>query len=75
MRFHGLEAGDSVKTLGLVSTIGFGVGLAGVGTAVVLLLTEPKGTSTGEAKAPRRLSAGVLSVGPEGAVLGARGSW
>lgn len=73
----GLEAADSVKTLGLVSTIGFGVGLAGIGTAVVLLLTEPSAPAAGDVSAPRRLRlrAGVLSAGPEGAVLGARGSW
>lgn len=73
----GLEAADSVKTLGLVSTIGFGVGLAGIGTAVVLLLTEPSAPTAKDASARRRLrlSAGVLSAGPEGAVLGARGSW
>jgi hypothetical protein len=38
----GKSAADSVKTYGLVSTLGFGVGIAGVGTSVVLLLTEPK---------------------------------
>jgi hypothetical protein len=38
----GKEAADSAKSLGLVSTIGFGVGIAGLATAAVLLLTEPK---------------------------------
>ena len=38
----GKAAADSVKTFGLVSTLGFGVGIAGVGTGVVLFLTAPK---------------------------------
>ncbi|WP_437671132.1 hypothetical protein [Sorangium sp. So ce131] len=37
----GKLAGDRAKTLGLVSTIGFGAGVALAGTAAVLLLTEP----------------------------------
>ena len=40
-RPDGYAAAESAKTLGLVSTIGFGVGIAGVGMAAVLLLTEP----------------------------------
>ncbi|HEV8549269.1 MAG TPA: hypothetical protein VGQ57_09575 [Polyangiaceae bacterium] len=35
----GYSAAQSGKTLGLVSTIGFGVGIAGLATGVVLLLT------------------------------------
>lgn len=38
---EGLDAADSASTLGLLSTIGFGVGIAGVATAVVLVVTEP----------------------------------
>ncbi|AUX45844.1 hypothetical protein SOCE26_073400 [Sorangium cellulosum] len=38
---EGKLAGDRAKKLGLVSTIGFGAGVALAGTAAVLLLTEP----------------------------------
>jgi hypothetical protein len=39
---EGKEAADSAQSLGLVSTIGFGVGVIGVATAAVLLLTDSK---------------------------------
>jgi len=39
---EGKEAADNAQSLGLVSTIGFGVGIAGLATAAVLYLTEPK---------------------------------
>jgi hypothetical protein len=39
---QGKDAADSAKTLGLVSTIGFAVGGAGIVTAVALLLAEPR---------------------------------
>jgi hypothetical protein len=71
----GVDAGNSAKTLGLVSTIGFAAGLAGVGTAIVLLLTEPKHAKpTTGARGPW-ISADVLSAGPTGATLGAHGSF
>ena len=71
----GVDAGNSAKTLGLVSTIGFAAGLAGVGTAVVLLLDEhrPAKPTTG-VRGPW-ISADVLSAGPTGATLGAHGSF
>ena len=37
----GKEAADEAQRLGLVSTVGFGVGIAGLATAAILLLTEP----------------------------------
>ncbi len=71
----GYDASKSVKALGLVSTIGFAAGLAGVGTAIVLLLTEPKPAKpTTGARGPW-ISANVLSAGPTGATLGAQGSF
>ena len=71
----GLDAAGSAKTLGLVSTIGFAAGLAGVGTALVLLLTEPRPAKpTTGARGPW-ISADVLSIGPTGATLGAHGSF
>jgi hypothetical protein len=38
----GVNAANSGKTLGLVSDIGFGVGIAGLATSAILLLTQPK---------------------------------
>nr|HMR05253.1 hypothetical protein [Polyangiaceae bacterium] len=35
----GLDAADSASTLGLISTVGFGIGAVGLGAATVLLLT------------------------------------
>jgi hypothetical protein len=71
----GLDAASSGKTLALVSTIGFGVGLAGIGTAAVLLLTEPKRAKPADTASRRWITAGVLEAGPAGAMVGARGRW
>ena len=48
----GKDPADSAQSLGLVSTIGFGVGIAGLATAAVLLLTEPKPASTSRTWSP-----------------------
>jgi hypothetical protein len=56
---EGLDAADSASTLGLLSTIGFGVGIAGVATAIVLVVTEPSPATA--AALPR------IGAGPEGA--------
>lgn len=73
---EGKVAGDGAKMLGLVSTIGFGVGIAGLGTAAILLLT---GSSGAEAGATARGGGGAARawVGGtrEGAVVGVRGTW
>jgi hypothetical protein len=74
----GKIAVDRAQTTGLVSTIGFGVGLAGVGAGVVLLLTaptRPKGAATARHGDATRLHAGVLSLGPEGGLVGLEGAW
>jgi hypothetical protein len=73
----GLAAASSSKPLELVSTIGFGVGIAGVGAAVVLLLTAPARPKSAPAQGASRgwIDAGVLSAGQTGAVLGVRGGW
>ncbi|MGK3992033.1 hypothetical protein [Sorangium sp. So ce1024] len=71
----GIDAANSGNTMALVSTIGFGVGLAGLGAAAVLYLTEPETAGPATGAAPRWVSAGVLQIGPTGAVLGARGSF
>jgi hypothetical protein len=44
---EGLSAADSGKSLAMVSNIGFGIGLAGLATGAVLLLTQPKTTASG----------------------------
>jgi hypothetical protein len=66
----GLAAASEAKTLGLVSTIGFGVGGAGAVAAVVLFLTEPKGASA----APQGVQAGFYPA-PGGFTIGLRGAW
>lgn len=71
----GIDASESASTTGLVSTIGFGVGLAGLGAAAVLFLTEPKQGEEAAAATSRRIRAGVLAAGPDGVVIGARGAW
>ncbi len=71
----GLDAANGAKTFGLVSTLGLAVGLAGVATSAVLLLTEPRKTTTANAAHGRWISAGVLSVGPSGGMVGAQGAW
>lgn len=67
---EGKDAADSAKSLGLVSTIGFGVGIAGVATATVLLLT---GGSSNKERAVR--SGPTVAAGGHGAFLGWRGAW
>lgn len=71
----GFAASTSIRPLGLASTIGFAAGLAGVGTAVVLILAEPRrATPTTGARAPW-IAASVLAAGPGGALVGAEGAW
>ena len=72
---EGLKASNSVKPLGLVSTVGFAAGLAGVGTAVILILTDHKTAKPEAAARGPWISASVLSAGPAGAMVGAHGSW
>lgn len=70
------DAGNAARTLGWVSTVGFGVGVAGIGAAVVLLLTEPAGEPAQDAARVRAgVRAGVLAAGQDGAVLGIKGAW
>jgi hypothetical protein len=71
----GLDAAASLKTLGLVSTVGFGVGLAGVATAVVMILTEHKPAKPVTGERGPWISATVLSAGPAETMVGAHGSW
>lgn len=75
---EGKDAADTLKRFGLVSTIGFGVGLAGLGAATVLLLTEPSpaaGAQGAPGGARRWVSAGVAPSGPAGVSVEVRGAW
>jgi hypothetical protein len=64
---EGKAAADRGKTLALVSTIGFGVGIAGVVAGTVLVAIPARKTS--------QTSVGLLAAGENGAVLGMRGVW
>lgn len=70
---EGKAAADAGKTLAIVSTVGFGVGVAGAATAVVLWLVSPTDSKAGRASG--RLQAGVLEAGMDGAVLGVKGGF
>ncbi len=66
----GKAAADSGKTFGLVSTIGFVAGLAGVGTGIVLVATAPRAN-----KEAAWVRAEVLSAGTDGVRAGLRGAF
>ena len=73
----GLDAVDSAKGLGTISTITFIAGAASLGTAAVLFFTEPKKTppKAGTASAPARwISAGV-APGPQGVFAHVEGAF
>ncbi|HMJ10319.1 MAG TPA: PEGA domain-containing protein [Polyangiaceae bacterium] len=55
---EGLDAGDSGRTLSTISTVSFAVGLAGIGTGLVLILT-----SDGSSGAQTSISASPLHGG------------
>lgn len=67
----GFQAASDAATLGMVSTISSGVGAAGVATAAILLLTEPKRSAV----ALQRFYPWVLPAGHNGAMFGIRGDW
>ncbi len=71
----GLAASASIKPLGLGSTIGFAAGVAGIGTAVVLILTEPRAAKPVTGARGPWISASVLSAGLGGAMVGVQGAW
>jgi hypothetical protein len=78
----GKLAADSGKTFALVSTIGFGVGVAGLGAAAVLVLTSPSAPPESAARErakeralAARVKADVWSAGYDGTVIGVRGVW
>lgn len=78
----GYQASQSLQKFGLWSTVGFGVGAAGVVTAVVLIATEPRqAKKEASARGPRRgdLAPTTASVGltasPANAMLEIKGAW
>ena len=65
----GVDAGNSAKTLGLVSSIGWGAAIVGLSTSAVLFFTEP---SRGNATKAGQLRVSVAAVGSG---LRLEGSW
>jgi hypothetical protein len=64
----GVDAGNSAKTLGLVSSVGWVTTLAGLGVGTALLLTEPR--SAKAAQSGRRVSVGLVGPSPTFVVEG-----
>jgi hypothetical protein len=71
----GVDAGKSIKPLGLVSTIGFASGLVGVTAVVVLLVTEPSAAKPTTNARGWWISPEVISLDPRGGTLGVYGSF
>lgn len=72
---EGKAAADSAQALGLASTIGFGVGLAGIAGGVLLFALAPAETSAAKSSKLKWLSVGVLSASTRGVTGGIRGDW
>jgi hypothetical protein len=77
---EGSKALQDAQIPGLVSTIGFGVGAAGVAAAVVLWVTAPSGAAPGGAPerkgtTPGGKITGDVEIGPQGASFRVQGSF
>lgn len=77
-----VDAGNQAKTLGLVSTVGLGVGIAGLGAATILLLTQSSSPKQTSMRAPSHsaeprwwVSATSLSGPQSGALLQVQGTF
>ncbi len=70
----GFDAASSARTLGLASTIGVVLGLAGIGAGAVLFFIEPRSaqpkTGTGMS-----ISTELFLAGPDAGTVGVRGVW
>jgi hypothetical protein len=66
---QGTDAAESAQTLGLISTVGFGVGIAGLATAAVLFFTEPKSPAAARTWTP------VVADRNGGVVIGLARTW
>jgi hypothetical protein len=73
----GLSAANRAQSLAMVSNIGFGVGIAGLATAAILLLTAPRTETTSSTASPARAARWEprLSGTPGGAWAGLQHSW
>jgi hypothetical protein len=71
----GVDAGNSAKTLGLVSSVGWVTALVGLGVGTVLFATEPRAAKPSQGKNGRRLSAGLLATSGSGASFGVEGGF
>jgi hypothetical protein len=72
---EGKVAADSGRALALVSTVGVGVGVFGIGAAVVLLVTAPHAAKPAAFTAPRRPRAWASPAGRGGAMIGVEGEF
>jgi hypothetical protein len=71
----GLDAVSAGRGLALGSSIGLGVGLAGVVTGVVLVVLDRAPASPATGTRARWLSAGIVPAGLGGAAAGVQGVW
>jgi len=71
----GVSAASGLTGLGVASTVGFVVGVAGVGTAVVLFARQPRAGAAQSGEGGRALEVGLLSAGSAGTTFGVRGGW
>jgi hypothetical protein len=69
---EGKAAADDAKLPGLLSTVGFGVGIAGLTAGIALWWTEP---SPGEVGGSPRGVRAMVDIGPAGATAGVKGVW
>jgi hypothetical protein len=79
---EGQLAVGSGRSFALVSSIGVGVGIAGIGAAVILYLTAPsrpkqagRGAPPPDSAPARRVNVGVWSAGYDGTAVGMQGVW
>ncbi len=70
---NGLDAANAGRTFGIASTIGFGVGLAGLAAAVALWFAAPPNQVAERGR--RNWSPIVAGNGRSAALLGIRGQW
>ena len=72
---EGMDALDSGRTFGLVSTIGFGVGGAGIATAIVLMIAGGGDKEPAAPSGKARVRPMLASPKGNDALLGVQGTW
>jgi hypothetical protein len=72
---EGVDANDSAKSLGTVSTIGFVAGGVAIAAGVVLVLTAPKSSESGGAAQAQRSIRLAPAAGPTGAGFALTGAF